>query len=253
MSTRSTAQKSLQNFQARKTLWSLFEIRAQEMDCSIDYLINEAMRLYATTHGFLDSDDEVPRKMQYSPADEARAFRDRDTLSPSAKSTVPGLSDVAPPALPRPGSGTPRAPSMRPSSPPSLPRPTSAMEPGQGPSQPPMPRPPREGMVVPPAPGLGTPSAQPGLMLVFQGRKVPITGGQFIIGRGSKASDLAIKDANISRKHAAVIFHNGAYYIKDLGSTNGIEYKGQQVDSKRIDEGDVFSICGYELHFTYSV
>jgi hypothetical protein len=27
---------------------------------------------------------------------------------------------------------------------------------------------------------------------------------------------------------------------------------GKPVDSKRIDEGDVFSICGYDMHFTYS-
>jgi pSer/pThr/pTyr-binding forkhead associated (FHA) protein len=89
-------------------------------------------------------------------------------------------------------------------------------------------------------------------MLIFQGRKIPILQDQFIIGRGSKSSDLAIKDANISRKHAAVIFHNGTFYMKDLGSTNGIEYSGKPVDSKRIDEGDVFSICGYDLHFTYT-
>jgi neural Wiskott-Aldrich syndrome protein len=96
-------------------------------------------------------------------------------------------------------------------------------------------------------------SHRPVLTMIFQGRKLPINTTQFIIGRGSKSSDLAIKDPNISRKHAAIIFHNGAYYIKDLGSTNGIEYKGKQVDSKRIDEGDVFTICGYDLHFTYSV
>ena len=99
----------------------------------------------------------------------------------------------------------------------------------------------------------GAHQAMPHLTLIFQGRKFPIATGQFIIGRGSKSSDLAIKDPNISRKHAAVIFHNGAFYIKDLGSTNGVEYKGKTVDSKRIDEGDVFSICGYDLHFTYSV
>ena len=94
--------------------------------------------------------------------------------------------------------------------------------------------------------------ARPALTLIFQGRKIPILQDQFIIGRGSKASDLAIKDANISRKHAAVIFHNGAYYMKDLGSTNGVDFGGKPVDSKRIDEGDVFTICGYDLHFTYS-
>ena len=54
MVTKSSAKKTLQNFHARTTLWKLFEIRAQEMDCSIDYLVNEAMRQYATNNGFLD-------------------------------------------------------------------------------------------------------------------------------------------------------------------------------------------------------
>ena len=93
---------------------------------------------------------------------------------------------------------------------------------------------------------------RPVVILIFQGQKIPIQADQFIIGRGSKSSDLPIKDANISRKHAAVILHNGVYYLKDLGSTNGIEYNSKQIDSKRIDEGDVFNICGYELHFTYN-
>ena len=77
------------------------------------------------------------------------------------------------------------------------------------------------------------------------------TKDQFIIGRGSKTSDLPIKDGNISRKHAAVIRRNGMFYIKDLGSTNGIDYKGMRIDNKRIDEGDIFHLCDYELRFTY--
>jgi hypothetical protein len=97
------------------------------------------------------------------------------------------------------------------------------------------------------------PAAAPGptLYLVFNNQRIPIEKDQFIIGRGSKTSDLAIKDGNISRKHAAVIRRNGTYYIKDLGSTNGIDYKGMRIDNKRIDEGDVFHLCDYELRFTY--
>ncbi len=89
------------------------------------------------------------------------------------------------------------------------------------------------------------------LYLVYNNQRYPITKDQFIIGRGSKTSDLPIKDGNISRKHAAVIRRNGTYYIKDLGSTNGIDYKGMRIDNKRIDEGDVFHLCDYELRFTY--
>ena len=93
--------------------------------------------------------------------------------------------------------------------------------------------------------------AGPTLFLVYNGQRYPVTKDQFIIGRGSKTSDLPIKDGNISRKHAAVIRRNGTFYIKDLGSTNGIDYKGMRIDNKRIDEGDVFHLCDYELRFTY--
>jgi hypothetical protein len=108
----------------------------------------------------------------------------------------------------------------------------------------------------PPAPAPAPPPMMAGpagstLFLMFNGQRYPVAKDQFIIGRGSKTSDLAIKDGNISRKHAAVIRRNGTFYIKDLGSTNGIDYKGMRIDNKRIDEGDVFHLCDYELRFTY--
>lgn len=94
-------------------------------------------------------------------------------------------------------------------------------------------------------------SQRPLLHVMFQGRTIPIEGDEFIIGRGAKTSDLPIKDGNISRRHAAVVFQQGAFYIRDLGSTNGIEYRGQRIEGKRIEEGDVFRLCDYELRFTY--
>ena len=99
----------------------------------------------------------------------------------------------------------------------------------------------------------GTPAVQPQVpvYLVFDNQKYRIDKDQFIIGRGTKSSDLPIKDGNISRKHAAVIRRNGTYFIKDLGSTNGIDFKGMRIDNKRIEEGDVFHLCDYELRFTF--
>jgi FHA domain len=94
-------------------------------------------------------------------------------------------------------------------------------------------------------------ASAPPLYLVFQNQKYLIDKEQFIIGRGSKSSDLPIRDGNISRKHAAVIRRNGAYFIKDLGSTNGIDFNGVRIDNKRIEEGDIFTICDYELRFTF--
>jgi FHA domain-containing protein len=239
MSNRTTAKKALQNFYVRTTLWKLFELRSQEMDCSVDYLINEAMRLYATTHSFLDGEEPDEAQTMVPP--------ESGGVSEALKSTVSGRARVNAPAPPVPRPGAAPAPPEKAAT--AVPRP----------SGPPPPRPSRPPAAPAPAPapprppGTGTGGKHKTLTLVFQGNKIPISAGQFIIGRGSKSADLAIKDANISRKHAAIIFHNGAYYLKDLGSTNGVEFNGKQVDSKRIDEGDVFAICGYEIHFTYTV
>ncbi len=91
----------------------------------------------------------------------------------------------------------------------------------------------------------------PPLYLVFNGQKIAITKPEFVIGRSSRTADLPIKDGNVSRRHAAVVFQGGAYYLKDLGSVNGIHFQGRRIESKRIEEGDAFRICDYEMRFTY--
>ncbi len=100
---------------------------------------------------------------------------------------------------------------------------------------------------------MAQPAAQgkPRLTLVFNNQRYPVEQDKFIIGRGSTMTDLTIRDGNISRKHAAVIYRNGSYYIKDLDSTNGIDFQGNRIDSKKIEEADAFNICDYELRFTY--
>jgi hypothetical protein len=94
---------------------------------------------------------------------------------------------------------------------------------------------------------------EPMLFVIHGERRYPVTRHAFVIGRDRKAADLAIRDGRISRKHAVVLFRDGVYYLKDLGSTNGIHYKGMRIDNKRIDEGDVFQIGDHELRFTYQV
>jgi hypothetical protein len=101
------------------------------------------------------------------------------------------------------------------------------------------------------APEMAAVSAPPPLYLIFQNQRFLIDKDQFIIGRGAKTSDLPIRDGNISRKHCAVIRKNGGYFIKDLGSTNGIDFNGMRVDNRRIEEGDTYSLCEYQLRFTY--
>ena len=113
------------------------------------------------------------------------------------------------------------------------------------------PLPPGPAVAVPPAGTASGISTVPPLYLIFGNQKYIVDKDQFIIGRGARTSDLAIRDGNISRKHAAVVRRAGAYYIKDLGSTNGIDYNGERIEARKIEEGDVYSICEYQLKFTF--
>ena len=111
--------------------------------------------------------------------------------------------------------------------------------------------PPLPGVPVPSsaAPSRGaTPVPNQRLAIVFQGQTHPVTKDRFIIGRGKSTSDLTIRDPNVSRQHALVEFSGGNFYMVDMGSTNGIEFSGQRVQRKAIQNGDVFRICDHELY-----
>lgn len=116
------------------------------------------------------------------------------------------------------------------------------------------PSPPRAPQLTPPPPPKA-PAAEPGRMptlyLNFEGRSHVVDKARFIIGRGTQGTDLTIKDGNVSRKHVAIVFQNGGFFVEDLGSTNGIEFNGERVDSKKIEHGDVYYICDHELSFVY--
>ena len=86
---------------------------------------------------------------------------------------------------------------------------------------------------------------------MYNGDRVVVAKDRFIIGRGKQSSDLTLKDPNVSRQHAMVEYQNGAYFMVDMGSTNGVEYNGQRVARKQISEGDVYRICDHDLRFTY--
>lgn len=102
----------------------------------------------------------------------------------------------------------------------------------------------------PPPPPPAAPAAT-GLSIYYGGERYTVTKDRFVIGRGKQSSDLTIKDPNVSRQHAMVEFLNGQYYIVDMGSTNGVEFNGQRVQRKVINDGDFFKVCDHELRFSY--
>jgi hypothetical protein len=256
------SKKTMRHFYCRDVLWETFEQMANDFDCSIDYLVNEAMRYYARSKNYQSPGGQLTQgapvanpnntsgPTAYAPPGKAPGGNGMRGGGPGTQPPPPQPTGVAAAAAvrraqpPTPGYQGPNNVNANVRST----VPTGAGANAMGALQ-------HSGAPVTghaPAPMAGiTGPGGPTLFLIYNGQRYPVTKDQFIIGRGSKTSDLPIKDGNISRKHAAVIRRNGTFYIKDLGSTNGIDYKGMRIDNKRIDEGDVFHLCDYELRFTY--
>jgi hypothetical protein len=269
--------KSARSFQCRDVLWETFEQMARELECSVDYLINEAMKQYARqrSYGGTRTPYPAPQRPDIPPP---AATGDRS-------SGVPFPAPMPPPGRPPSGGGLPppvsRAPAVTgrpaplPAPPPrgSLPVPPppgraggaglampsvprSVPPPPAGPRTLPPPLP-RGGTPVPPSTnGFPAPAPAPApqtnaLTLIYQGERHSVNKDRYVIGRGKQSSDLTLKDPNVSRQHAMIEFQNGVFFMVDMGSTNGVEYNGQRIARKQIGEGDVFRICDHDLVFTY--
>lgn len=270
--------KSPRTFQCRDQLWDTFEQMARELECSIDYLINESMKQYARQRNY------SPRGPMPTAAPGTGGYQ--PTPSPGFVAPPTGSYagiPVAPPAPPiRHGGPPPPLPSgtgqHRPSVP--MPPPMPANTPGRIPAPPntsgrgvPLPppipttssrgtapfSPPGGGFTPAPGAGFAAPPQQaapaagpPTLYIHYGGQRHVVNKDRFIIGRGKQSSDMTIKDPNVSRQHAMVELLNGQYYMVDMGSTNGVEFAGQRIARKVIAEGDAYKICDHELHFSYN-
>ena len=60
------------------------------------------------------------------------------------------------------------------------------------------------------------------------GKQIYSEGYRFRVGR-TRASSIQIKDSAVSEKHAEIVFNNGEWQIRDLGSSNGTMLNGKEV------------------------
>jgi Protein of unknown function (DUF3662)/FHA domain len=71
---------------------------------------------------------------------------------------------------------------------------------------------------------------------------------RIVIGR-SRECDVTVDDPNVSRRHAEVRREDGAYWIVDLGSTNGVEVNGKRVERARLEPDDTIVVGTTEIRF----
>jgi diguanylate cyclase (GGDEF)-like protein len=63
-------------------------------------------------------------------------------------------------------------------------------------------------------------------------------GARTVVGRADDC-EIRIQDAGVSRRHAIVVQESATeYFIRDLGSSNGITVRGRRVQASRIADGD---------------
>jgi len=148
------SRKSPRQFQCRDQLWETFEQMARELECSIDYLINEAMKQYA-------------RQRSYGTQTGTGAGSSR-TPFPAARET--GGMEAPPPQMQQRPPLPPTAPAV-PMARPSMPGGSPTPPPPAGGRLPPPPPPPPGGRLPPPPPPT-------------TGRQPPVQAGPPPISRG---------------------------------------------------------------------
>jgi FhaA, N-terminal domain/FHA domain len=78
-------------------------------------------------------------------------------------------------------------------------------------------------------------------VLRWNGERHVLDQRRSVLGR-SRDADVQIEDPNVSRRHAEVVQEGSAYWLVDLGSTNGTEVGGRRVQRARLDDGSRFTI-----------
>jgi ABC transport system ATP-binding/permease protein len=76
---------------------------------------------------------------------------------------------------------------------------------------------------------------------------VPLIRDEITIGR-KEGNTIRLTERNVSRKHAKLVKQNGAIFIEDLTSYNGIKVNGDRISGRApIQEGDRIQIGDYQL------
>ncbi len=81
-----------------------------------------------------------------------------------------------------------------------------------------------------------------------EGMEYPLTKTYTVIGR-DRTADVVLKDSLVSRQHAAILFEDDAFMLKDLESTNGVVFKGKMIREARLENRDKFHVGDTTIQF----
>src|SRR5438105_3461161 len=80
------------------------------------------------------------------------------------------------------------------------------------------------------------------------GRRFPLETTSTVIGRQPDAG-IYLESLAVSRHHARIVCDRGAYFVEDVGSSNGTYVNGHRIAGRvPLGEGDTLQIGPYELN-----
>jgi pSer/pThr/pTyr-binding forkhead associated (FHA) protein len=89
------------------------------------------------------------------------------------------------------------------------------------------------------------------LIPVGGGDPIPLLKKSLLVGR-RESCDIVLRFSNVSAHHCQLTVNGGYWYIKDLGSRNGVKVNEVRVVEKRLDPGDQLSVAKHHYVVQYS-
>ena len=83
------------------------------------------------------------------------------------------------------------------------------------------------------------------------GDAIPLLKSKLLVGRRSSC-DISLRFPNVSSHHCELELVNGYWFVRDLGSRNGIKVNGMGCDSKWLMPGDVLSVVRHRYEVAYA-
>ncbi len=82
----------------------------------------------------------------------------------------------------------------------------------------------------------------------FAGQEVALVEAGITLGRGASCN-LTLHDGSVSHNHLKLAFENGAWWLHDLGSSNGTRLNGDRVTASVLRSGDTVSLGSTDFQF----
>ena len=89
------------------------------------------------------------------------------------------------------------------------------------------------------------------LLPVGGGDPIPLLKDTLLVGR-RESCDIVLRFSNVSSNHCELKLNGGYWFVKDLGSRNGLKVNDERVVEKRLDPGDILSIAKHKYEVQYS-